>query len=278
MDYAKIGPTAWYVASERALSDIGYAKEIYKDIGHYIDSATPEEVAYLKDAVTNNIAPMFEARYKLTDKIINQSGIKQVLEIASGLTPRGLAYTDNPDFVFVETDLPEIIQEKQEIVKRIIGERKNLYLEEADALDLNSLIAATKHFKPSPIVVVAEGLLRYLNFEEKAVVAKNIHALLQKFGGFWITPDIAIVKEVHRDDERGHQAGVLKLSGIDLKKNKFKDTESGQKFIEDLGFTVQRIPFLEVLGELQSPKATNMPKDELQKLLKGREAFVMRAK
>ena len=264
------------MALQRALSDIKYAKEIFEEIGGYVDSATPEELAYLKEASTHNIAPMFESRYKLTDKLIDKSGVKQILELASGLSPRGISYTDDPSFTFIETDLPEMIREKGTIVKKIVGERKNLYLEEADALDLDSLIAATRHFKPSPIAIVAEGLLRYLNFDQKATVAKNVHALLEKFDGFWVTLDIATAAPSHYDREHGHQAGVLRLSGIDLEKNKFENTESGQKFIEDLGFTVRRVPSLEVLEELESPRALHLSMDEVKVLLKGRETFVMK--
>lgn len=276
MSYKKIGPTAYEVASQRALSNIKYAKEIFKEIGGYIDSATPEELAYLKEASMHNIAPMFESRYKLTDKIINQSGIRQILELASGLSPRGLSYADDPTFTFVETDLPEMIEEKRRIVNNIVGERKNLYLEEADALNLDSLLVAARHFKPSPIVIVAEGLLRYLNFDQKASVAKNVHAILEKFGGFWVTPDIAIAAPSHYDKEHGHQVGVLKMSGIDLEKNKFESTQSGQIFMEDLGFTVQRVPLLEVLDELETTKVLQWSTDKVKELLNGRETFVMK--
>jgi O-methyltransferase involved in polyketide biosynthesis len=175
MDYKKIGATAWTVAHARSLSDIKYSKEIFREISHFMDTATPQELEYLETAKTDNLAPMFEARYKLTNRIIDQSGIKQIIELAAGLTPRGMEYADKPDIKFVELDLPE----------------------PGDALDLDSIIESTKHFEVSPIVVVTEGLLRYLNFEQKAIVAKNIHQLLEKFGGFWVTPDISVNSSDH---------------------------------------------------------------------------------
>lgn len=277
--HSKIGPTAWYVASQRALSDIKYAKVVFEAIRPAMESATPEEREYLKNAGTNNLAPMFEARYKLTDKIIDHSGITQIMEIAAGLSPRGLAYTDYPDFIFVESDLPHIIREKRDIIRNITGERPNLYLEEVDAMDGAALMHATRHFAQQPIAIVTEGLLRYLSMDEKAAVARNIHGLLEKFGGFWVTPDVAMARQHdRRDNTPGHQEGVLKLSGIDLQKNKFADTASGEKFMEELGFEVQRVPLMEVADELASPKAVGISMEEVRESFEGRETFVMKVR
>ena len=41
----------------------------------------------------------------------------QVLEIAAGLSPRGLEMTRNPDAVYVESDLAEILGVEETIAK-----------------------------------------------------------------------------------------------------------------------------------------------------------------
>jgi O-methyltransferase involved in polyketide biosynthesis len=278
MSYQKIGPTAWSVAHARSLSDIKYSKEIFAEIRHFMHNATEVEKEYLQTAGVEKLAPMFEARYKLTNRLINQSGIKQIIEIASGLTPRGLEYTENPEIKFVEFDLPEMITEKQQIIKDLKAERQNLFLETGDALDLKSVMAATKHFEAGPIAVVTEGLLRYLNFEQKSAVVKNIRSLLEKFGGFWVTPDISVNTKKEGQRQGGHSAGVLKMTGINLSNNSFKNTSNGKKFIEDFGFTVGTFKFSDMLAQLKSPQVIGMTHDETENLLQNRLTFVMKIK
>ena len=59
----------------------------------------------------------FEARYKTTDQIIARYHITQVLELATGLSPRGLAMTEDLNVVHVATDLPEILEQEKAIAE-----------------------------------------------------------------------------------------------------------------------------------------------------------------
>ena len=52
-------------------------------------------------------------------------------------------------------------------------------------------LKATRFFNEEPIAVVNEGLLQYLDSQEKTVLGRNVHQLLKRFGGIWITPDIS---------------------------------------------------------------------------------------
>jgi O-methyltransferase involved in polyketide biosynthesis len=154
-----------------------------------------------------------------------------------------------------------------------------LHIEDGNALDRDSLFAATKYFKDKPVAVIHEGLLRYLNFEEKKTVANNIHALLEKFGGVWITSDITLKRvlsgerQEERDDNRKR---VLALSGIDIGANTFENEDDAKKFFEELGFSVERHGFMEVADELVSPARIGLPRDEVENLLKDPVVFVMR--
>src|SRR5258706_6395658 len=100
-------------------------------------------------------------------------------------------------------DLPGILAEKEEIVKKIIkdkklGAPKNLYFEAGNALKSEDLDKATSHFdKEKEITIINEGLLRYLSHDEKKQLALAIKSQLQKFGGQWITPDIGFKERVH---------------------------------------------------------------------------------
>lgn len=105
--YENIGPTAWRVAYSRTLSDIPYSKEIFEELDAVVKPSNEAEREYMGHARASHLAPQFEARYKLIDDMIEQNGTKQVLELASGLAPRGLAMTDNDRYLEFAKDLAE---------------------------------------------------------------------------------------------------------------------------------------------------------------------------
>ena len=82
--FESIIPTAIITSYPRIFTDIPYEKEIYN---------------WLSKNCSNNIelnkllAPELEARFKLTNKLIDSLNITQVLELASGYSSRGLIYS-----------------------------------------------------------------------------------------------------------------------------------------------------------------------------------------
>jgi hypothetical protein len=91
-----ISPTAKFVAFVRAFTDIPYAHEIAEESGA---EQAFQELARQSIESFSQLIPFWEARYKATDRIIQLRGITQILEIAAGLSPRGLAMTVNPRVV-----------------------------------------------------------------------------------------------------------------------------------------------------------------------------------
>ena len=281
--YENIGPTAWRVAYLRTLSDIKYAKDFFDELSIIVKPSNQTQVEYMESTKTSNLAPQFEARYKLINRLLGKYKTNQILEIASGLAPRGLAMTDeNSDLQYVEVDLPAMAQYKRDILKSLFVKGKakprcNLHMEDGDALDEGSLLAATRYFKNQPISVVNEGLLRYLNFNQKAVVARNIHTLLEKFGGTWITSDITLKKILAYEQElMDDRKKVLKLSGIDVEANSFESEEAARAFFENFAFNVERHSFLEVANELTSPEKLGLSPTAVEEMLQQAVVFVMR--
>ena len=74
--YGKIGKTAIMVSYGRTFTDIPYTKEIFK--------ALEQEAGIAPELLIPEIAPQIEARYKLISKLLKQSGINQIFELASG--------------------------------------------------------------------------------------------------------------------------------------------------------------------------------------------------
>lgn len=277
--YDSISPTAWSIAYRRTFSDIPYSKEIFAELEKIrIASQLPDIPEEWK---TSGIAPQFEARYKLVNRLLDKTGINQILEAASGLSPRGLAMTANPAIEYIEVDLPNIISQKKMIAATILGgrPRSNLHLEAGDALDLAGLKAATSSFDPDkPIAVVNEGLLRYLSFDQKAAYAKNVLSLLNRYGGVWITPDITLRETMEREDvvAKGNNARIKTVTGVDIDKNRFENVQQAKNFFEDLGFAVEVHSLLEIINELKSPKAIGQTQKETEYIIGAMVTFVMR--
>jgi O-methyltransferase involved in polyketide biosynthesis len=274
--YDSISSTAWQIAHRRTFTDIPYSREIFDEYERILreqgESDIPEEL------VSPQVAPQIEARYKLVSRLLTENSAQQVLEIATGLSPRGLDMTDDSSIEYVEVDLPNMMSQKRKIV-RTLGFKGNLHLEIGNALDLDSLKAAAAALDETrPLAIVHEGLLRYFNFDEKAIVARNIYSLLEQHGGVWITPDITLrtVLKTASTEDRKQIEKVGRLVGINIDQNRFADVDAAHQFFEDLGFTIERHRFTEVMDELVSPDKLGQSQQEVDALIGGAYAFVMR--
>ena len=105
-DYKEVSPTAIITSYPRIFTDIPYEREIYD----WLENHCNTEVALYK-----NMAPEMEARYKLINKLLDRSNIKQVLELASGYSSRGLIYSKK-GYNYVEMDLEGVCQNKKKIL------------------------------------------------------------------------------------------------------------------------------------------------------------------
>jgi O-methyltransferase involved in polyketide biosynthesis len=278
--HVKISPTAWSVAYGRTFSDIPYSQEIFNEL-EAIRKRNGVEIPGGQE--NQSVAVQFEARHKLDNRIIRANKVFQVLEVASGLTPRGLELTQDSNMTIVEFDLPPMVNQKNKIIeemerKRIIEHRPNLYLEEGNALSLGDLSAACAHFqKDKSIGVITEGLLRYLKFEEKARVARNILEILKASGGFWATSDTQ--NQSHRSEEaKDSTATFSKITGIDIESNYFIDINHARSFFEENGFDVETHTLSEVAEGLVSPQRMHLTQKQVNMNLEHRYIFVMRPK
>ncbi len=278
--YDQVIQTAWPVAYWRTFTDIPYSQELFDALLTVREQAKAD--LFDESQIRMSLAPQFEARHKILDKLIAESGIKQVLELASGLTARGIIMTANPEVQYVETDLPKMAEEKRNIIqlletKGVIPNHSNLHIKTANVLELESLEGAITSFAKEPIAVINEGLLRYLNFDEKAQVAKNVCSLLEEFGGIWITPDISMKSVIAREAEKADRriGKISTLTGRDISKNLFENVDEAQRFFEKLGFSVERHSLMEVADQLASPARLGLSEDQVDEVIRPVVVFVM---
>lgn len=247
-DPARISVTAKVSAYYRKFSDIAFAAEVAMLIG--ADEAFAEIVrdhALEPDKLTF-YAPMFEARYKSITELIRESGASQVLELASGYSLRGLDLTQSGSLHYVETDLPEVVATKLELLEEV---RRRHDIEPsplhvvtvADALDIDQLRTAAAGFdRGRPLMVLCEGLIGYLTKEETGRLAANVHRLLTEFaGGWWIVPDFAFkteIRELPPERIRLREA-ITGVTQRQLDGSAFEDGDELATFLRGAGFDVQ---------------------------------------
>jgi len=243
-DHNKISVTAKLVAYYRGFSDIPFAK----DVSRLIEASQ----AFEKLAVDSGIAaeqilefaPIFEIRYKSIVTLIRNSGIRQVLELASGFSLRGLAMARDEGYSYVESDLDDLTSEKTQIIHEL-GIDYPLangvhHFASVNALDFDQLRAATSSFdRNKPLVVVNEGLIQYFSVAERQTLARNVRRLLGEFaGGIWITPDFTVKSDIERVSvhrERLRQA-VMGMTDRKLYESAFDTQEQMDAFFAELGF------------------------------------------
>lgn len=215
-----VAPTAVLCAKVRKqFTDIPYSKEIYKQVKGdkcslnliYLPLLFLGRVGFFPD-----IYPMIsilEGRYKSTNDAIARLGDCSVLELAAGISPRGLEATDGrlpffrKDSVYIETDLPEMLERKEKMVRDMRANQrrevpKNHRFLTLDATDYSQFARAGEQFRAlgntKPIAVVSEGLWGYLEKQKNSLemqrrVRDNIARFLQEYSnsGAWVTPDFS---------------------------------------------------------------------------------------
>ena len=252
-EYEEVSSTAIVTSYPRIFTDIPYEKDIYE----WLKNHCKEDVILNK-----RLATEIEARYKLTNKLLDKSNIKQVLELAAGYISRGLIYSQK-GYNYVEMDLEKVCKNKKEIIKSV---EKNipqtLQIVSGNALRKSDYLKCDQYFEDNkPVAVINEGLLRYLTFEEKRIVGKNIYSFLKKHGGIWITCDVTPKKFIQSQDSAlpDFNKNLDKVTSRNSLTDRFEDEEHIKQFFGEIGLELVEIhPFSEVKDELYSINTHNI--------------------
>lgn len=272
-------PTANGVAYRRTLTGIPLSQEIF-DLLERIEGATTQEERdrYAKRPL---LTVFMESRYLMSDLAIAWSRTKQVLDLGSGLSPRGMIFCrDNPTAIFAELDLPDKMATKIRVVNELTKDAPlaNLHLQMGNVTSEFAFKRACQHFdSQKPVAVVCEGLLRYIDLPNKQIMARNIRDLLKTHGGVWITPDIEFLRDAESTPEsRDNYEHSAKALGMDVRPNLFRDETDALDFFRGCGFRVDQYTHDKVMHRLASPTSLDLPYDLVRQELSKRYTFVMR--
>ncbi|MCL4478981.1 MAG: class I SAM-dependent methyltransferase [Deltaproteobacteria bacterium] len=271
--FNKVGMTAKFVAYWRQYSDIPFAK----DIAEFIDANKTIETFLSKNQITTDeiswYAPLFEVRYKSILKTVRRKRMKQVLELASGISLRGLNLTQDTDISYVETDLEELTDEKIALVSMLrqkysLADNGNFRLSAANALDLHQLVSAIKHFRNDlPVAVISEGLFPYLTIHEMETVVRNVRHILMKFGGIWITPDFLLKGDSAWTFPHRRRVGkaIAELTGRQLHRTMFDNEQQLFTVFDGFGLRAEVLNQADLVPAVVSLDTLKLPAGILEK-------------
>ncbi|MGD0343281.1 MAG: hypothetical protein ABSA76_16395, partial [Bacteroidales bacterium] len=185
----------------------------------------------------------FEERYWSIDQLLNDLQIKNILELSSGFSFRGLEYAKQKGFHYIDTYLPDVIKLKCDLISKLktdnIPAKGKLELLPLNALDERAFNEIITHFPPGKIGIVNEGLLMYLDLDKKKKLCTIIHKILKRRGGFWINADIYI-KNPPENSTVNIDFNQKFYKETKIEENKFDDFESAKSFFNQNGFVIDK--------------------------------------
>ena len=199
-----------------------------------------------------NLRLMLVQRHLLMDDLlaywIRERGVTQVLEIASGMSPRGLRFRRRfPEITYVETDLPGMSERKRRELEAqgCLNERHRvcpLNVFHGDGPQAMETVVAEHFTEGQPLLVITEGLTSYFTLEAIQPVWRRINELGRRFPGsgylfetYWRPGESAFGRSINR------LSGVLgRLSDSNVSFH-FSSADQVQQSLRELGFRSVRV-------------------------------------
>lgn len=242
-DYSSISPSAYSLVLVKGLTDIPYMRRAAEQMLH------PEP--YTPDFTNNDFSfwarvVHFESRYWSIDQLLADIPAKNILELSSGFSFRGLTRVKESGMHYIDTDLPEVIDDKKRFLPLLEAgnpaENSMLETLALNALDEGKFNELVNHFPTNePIVIVNEGLLMYLSLAEKEQLFQTIHRILTIRGGYWITADIYIKREEDPETTRRSDSLAKFFEEHKITDQMFDSFEQAEQLFKNSGFIIDKI-------------------------------------
>jgi len=240
-DFTSVTPSARWMILWKGHTNIPFAREV----ADWLESPAKYVPDFKKRDFTFWASTLgLERRYYSINQLLDDLSIGNILELSSGYSFRGLAYARQKGVYYIDTDLPEVIASKKEMLDSIQMDQSDLVgkleLLPLNALDKDGFQEIIGHFPPGEVVVVNEGLLGYLVRQEKELLCSIVHAVLKERGGYWITADIGLKDKesklgLHFTDEIQEFNKQQDTEG-----NSFESFKEAESFFNDMGFVLEK--------------------------------------
>ena len=240
-DYSSISPSAKYVLLLKGLTDIPYARETAELISR---PDVFEQDTNLRDIAFWGSVVHLDARYKSIDQLLWEIPENNILELSSGFSFRGLAATRKHNIHYIDTDLPELIERKQDLMMELpvepLESKGKLEILAMNALDQQDFKIITTRFGSGPITIINEGLLMYLDMQEKEKLCQIVKDVLRERGGYWITADIYIKMKYDLPASVRRSEMNDFAEKMHIREKMFDSFEEAEAFFNKQGFIIDK--------------------------------------
>ena len=240
-NFNTISPSAKSLLLMKGHTDIHFARRTAELISYpkaYIPDFNCKDLTFWARTVH------FENRYWSIDQLLEELSVKNILEISSGFSFRGLEKTKHKRFHYIDTDLPDVIEIKKGFITEMQNENYRaegkLELLPLNALDEKQFRDTIRNFSKGEIVIVNEGLLMYLDINEKEKLCKIIHDILKELGGYWITADIYIKNSLKKLDLKLDDKTKTFFEQHRIEENRFESFKEAEAFFKRMGFIIDK--------------------------------------
>ncbi len=161
-------------------------------------------IARLFFAKLPSLAHSLIHRHTMIDHLLSVSSARRVLELASGLSRRGVTFTAAGDMRYVEVDLPHVVDRKRALLARsnegrAALQRPNWKIVEADVATLDfARVTPSTPGEREPLFVIAEGLLMYFDADAQRSLFSSVATHLRDNAGGSFVFDLVPVCEQPR--------------------------------------------------------------------------------
>ena len=254
-----------------------------------INKERSKEIESIIKQLMLSFSVIIEMRFETTENYFRRSGLHQLMDLPCGYTSRGLRLAGK-GFKYYGCDLPAVIDEFLPAVTKFLStdDMKSIHYSSVDATNYDSLRNALKDAE-GELLITTEGLLMYFTQPELEEVFRNIHRLLDEFGGRWITLDrqlSAKTDEIQKvilanfpENSSDVIRKVLSSSSIEITDNMIfaDDEDRTRKFINDMGFDLTLEPLKNYLPE-KLHSLEELPKEQqraVREILESMYYYVM---
>lgn len=173
-------------------------------------------------------------RHTAINHLLKRSGLKWVIEIASGFSPRGAAFSAQPDCNYLELDLPEVVEHKRkQLLTSTTGQqvlaRSNYSLQAGNVLELDFETL----LNGQPAAVITEGLMMYFPRKTQLTIWKAMAQGMKPAGGLYLFDYIPLTEEPARS-LTGRILHWLRVSVFRIKGDFAYDERDRHAVAEDL--------------------------------------------
>ena len=181
---AHISPTAHYTSYVWYANGMSHPALISPRGRTFYRMLQPANAAYLLLSPSANLEQGLLARHRIIDHLLDEairSGrVGQVVEIASGLSPRGYRFARRyPDLIYVEGDLPDMAAHKRAALEGagLVGPRHHVTVINALADEGPQSLASESKRLLDPTrgtAIITEGLIGYFDLDA-------VHGMWRRF-------------------------------------------------------------------------------------------------